>query len=162
EQTRHKPKASEPAVRNIASPDGMQYAKCLYNRLAKAQAGGQRTDVHLIEASRRECNKISQSYSNLFESYKILWDQNQKLESKLSAASNANTQLRDCISTNETLKAALGFELKESEDENAAVKEWHYQEIKNKDVEIAILKEKLNAMHKQVEQSGMNIATPKV
>ncbi|TLD11546.1 hypothetical protein PspLS_11446 [Pyricularia sp. CBS 133598] len=86
----------------------------------------------------------------------------QTLESKLSAASDANTQLRDCISTNETLKAALGFELKESEDENAAVKEWHYQEIKDKDVEIAILKEKLNAMHEQVEQSGMNIATPKV
>ncbi|TLS20231.1 uncharacterized protein PpBr36_11483, partial [Pyricularia pennisetigena] len=34
----------------------------------------------------------------------------QTLESKLSAASDANTQLRDCISTNETLKAALGFE----------------------------------------------------
>lgn len=92
----------------------------------------------------------------------MLWDQNQKLESKLSAASDANTQLLDCISTNETLKAALGFELKESEDENAAVKEWHYQEIKDRDVEIAILNEKLNAMHEQVEQSGMNTATPKV
>ncbi|TLS20586.1 uncharacterized protein PpBr36_11296 [Pyricularia pennisetigena] len=98
---------------------------------------------------------------DLFESYKVLWDQNQMLESKLSAALDANTQLRDSISTNEALKAALEFELKEMENENAAFNEWHCQEIQDKDVEIAMLEEELKVLREQGEQSGMNVPIPK-
>ncbi|KAL5867749.1 hypothetical protein ACKVWM_011494 [Pyricularia oryzae] len=71
------------------------------------------------------------------------------LESKLSAALDANTQLRDSISTNEALKAALEFELKEMENENAAFNEWHCQEIQDKDVEIAMLEEELKVLREQ-------------
>lgn len=83
------------------------------------------------------------------------------LESKLSAALDANTQLRDSISTNEALKAALEFELKEIENENAAFNEWHCQEIQDKDVEIAMLEEELKVLREQGEQSGMNVPIPK-